>query len=160
MSEVRVLVKKRAPPTIEVKKVTISNTNSPGAGVTSRNNGVLKEVDSAAWSLATSPRAIEMLETHRTGDEMDGVEATFAETTYSEETVLHEEDPHCHIVTEPDLGSTWSLLTGLVTDFQTALSGVKRLENIIYPLLESKEHHLNAPDPSKIEDLKVIQKQI
>ena len=41
-----------------------------------------------------------------------------------------------------------------------ALAGVQRIETIIYPLLEDTRLHLGNPDPSEIEDLKILNMQI
>ena len=67
-----------------------------------------------------------------------------------------QEDEFCQIITVPDLKGTFDMLTNIVIDFRHSLSGVKRMETIIYPILKCDNHFLQAPDPTKIEDLKTI----
>jgi hypothetical protein len=43
-----------------------------------------------------------------------------------------------------------------MTEFQGALSGVKKVENIIFPLLETPKPFLDEPDAEKIADLKIL----
>jgi len=37
----------------------------------------------------------------------------------------------------PNLDDTWKLLSNIVDDFKSSLSGVKRVENVIYPILKN-----------------------
>lgn len=70
------------------------------------------------------------------------------------------EDPEFQIVTIPDLESTWKMLTEIIVEFQSCLSNVKRIENIIYPLLQSDVTFLASPHPNKIEELSVLHQKI
>ena len=51
-------------------------------------------------------------------------------------------------------------MANIVDEFQAALSGVKRVEHIVYPILQSDRPFLKTPDSENIEDLKVKQKQV
>jgi hypothetical protein len=45
----------------------------------------------------------------------------------------------------------------MIAEFKKSLSGVKKLEKIVYPLLECPrgEEYLSSPDPEKIQDLQI-----
>ena len=64
------------------------------------------------------------------------------------------------IVTVPDIDETWAKLTSIVDDFSQQLSGVRRVERVILPLLEDSREFLETPDPEKIDDLKLMYAQI
>jgi hypothetical protein len=61
----------------------------------------------------------------------------------------------------PDINKAWSRLTGIIEDFRQALAGIKRIEHIIYPLIEDAERmYLGNPDPAEVDDLKVLNMQV
>lgn len=64
------------------------------------------------------------------------------------------------IVTVPDIDKTWAKLTSIIDDFSKRLSGIRRVEHVIFPLLEDSREFLEAPDPEKIDDLKIMYEQI
>ena len=63
-------------------------------------------------------------------------------------------------MTVPDIEKTWIRLTGIIEDFRLALAGVKRIERIIYPLLEDSPKFIGNPDPALVDDLKVLDMQV
>ena len=64
------------------------------------------------------------------------------------------------IVTVPDINKSWVKLVDICKQFKSALSGVKRIENYIYPLLEEENQFLNEPDFTITDELLVINMQI
>ena len=68
--------------------------------------------------------------------------------------------PGYELVTVPDIEKAWSRLTGIIEDFRLALAGVKRIEHIIYPLLEDSPEFIGNPDPATVDDLKVLDMQV
>jgi hypothetical protein len=60
------------------------------------------------------------------------------------------------IATVPEINESWRMLQDIMTEFQGALSGVKKVENIIFPLLETPKPFLDEPDAEKIADLKIL----
>lgn len=63
-------------------------------------------------------------------------------------------------MTVPDIEKTWIRLTGIIEDFRLALASVKRIERIIYPLLEDSPKFIGNPDPALVDDLKVLDMQV
>ena len=45
----------------------------------------------------------------------------------------------------------------MIGDFKKALSGIKRIEKIVFPIMKctADEEYLSYPDPEKIDDLKI-----
>jgi hypothetical protein len=78
----------------------------------------------------------------------------------TEEEELPYEDEFYRPVTVPDLEGTWKLLENIVEEFSVALSGIKRLEHIIYPILKSDRVMIGSPDPEKLASFKQVQKQV
>lgn len=60
----------------------------------------------------------------------------------------------------PDINESWKMLEDIMKKFQEALSGVKKIENIIFPLLIGAKPYLEEPNAEKIDDLKVLDGRI
>ena len=64
------------------------------------------------------------------------------------------------VATVPDINESWKMLEDIMKKFQGALSGVKKIENIIFPLLNNAKPYLDEPNTERIDDLKVLDGRI
>lgn len=64
------------------------------------------------------------------------------------------------IVTVPDLDKTWVKLTSIIDDCSKQLSGIRKVEHVVFPLLEDSKEFLEPPEPAHIDDLKKMYTQI
>ena len=63
-------------------------------------------------------------------------------------------------MTVPDLDKTWAKLTSIIDDCSKQLSGIRKVEHVVFPLLEDSKEFLEPPEPAHIDDLKVMYVQI
>ena len=87
--------------------------------------------------------------------EEDGSESATGQSSEDEY-----EDDFCEIVSEPDIRASMQKLREFVAQFEQSLSSIKRIENIIYPLLCTERKFLAQPKPSAVKELHEVDLKI